>query len=175
METYRCEKIWLWRQRTSVRTSIRSFPYPLESLVPYCFKLGRYLVDFIQGPSIWLLRGLWDFSKISCRLISRRKACKEIPGKNNILHWKKKISLLKYNAEKILQRCMSGKKFLTHQMFGKKVILQPQIQLINSLVVGEETELVNDIHQQNGWSALSSIYISTWWFATDGMRKRRTN
>ena len=70
---------------------------------------------------------------------------------------------------------MSGKKFLTHQMFGKKVILQPQIQLINSLVVGEETELVNDIHQQNGWSALSSIYISTWWFATDGMRKRRTN
>ena len=65
-----------------------------------------------------------------------------------------------------------GKKFLTHQMFEKKVILQPQIQLINSLGVGEETELVNDIHQQNGWSALSSIYIS---FATDGMLKRRTN
>ena len=37
---------------------------------------------------------------------------------------KKKISLLKYNGEKTLHRCMSGKKFLTHQMFGKKEILR---------------------------------------------------
>ena len=82
---------------------------------------------------------------------------------------------MKYNAEKNFTSLYVGEKISNSPDVWKKSNTPPQIQLINPLGVGEDTELVNDTHQQNGWSALSSIYISTWWFATDGMRKRRTN
>ena len=71
----------------------------------------------------------------------------------------------------MLHRCM----FSNSPDVWEKSNTPPQLQLINPLGVREETELVNDIHKQNGWSALSSIYISRRWFATDEMRKLRTN
>ena len=82
---------------------------------------------------------------------------------------------MKYNAEKNFTPLYVGEKNSNSPDVWKKSNTPPQIQLINPLGVGEETKLVNDIHQQNGWSALSSNYISTRWLATDGMRKRRTN
>ena len=48
-----------------------------------------------------------------------RKACKDIPGKNNILHWKRNFPHDVYNAEKILHRYMSGKKFLAPEIWEK--------------------------------------------------------
>ena len=94
--------------------------------------------------------------------------------KYNILHSKKKISLLKYNAEKKFTPLYVGEKiFNSPDVWNLKSHTPPQIQMINPLGVGEETKLVND--QQNGWSSVSSNYISTQWFGTDGMRKRRTN
>ena len=58
--------------------------------------------------------------KMSCRLISRgKKDANKFPGEKYPAL--KKISLMTYNAEKkILQRYMSGKKFLTPERFGKK-------------------------------------------------------
>jgi len=82
---------------------------------------------------------------------------------------------MKYNAEKIFTPLYVWEKISNSPDVWKNSNTPPQIQLINSLGVGEETELVDDIYQQHGWSALSSNYISTRWFATDGMRKRRTN
>ena len=44
------------------------------------------------------------------------KACKDITGKNNILHWRN-IAHAVYNAEtEILHCCMSGKKILTPEI-----------------------------------------------------------
>ena len=104
------------------------FPLPPREFCPLLFQTEQVVSRFYIGrPSIWLLRGLWVISakypadwfrgeKLARKYLEKIISCTE-----------KKISLLKYNAEKILHRCMSGKKFLTHQMFGKKVILQPQI------------------------------------------------
>ena len=60
-----------------------------------------------------------DFRKTSCRLISRGKkyANKFLGEKYPAL---KKTSLMTYNAEKILHRYMSRKKFLTPERFTKK-------------------------------------------------------
>ena len=89
-----------------------------------------------------------------------KKACKEIPGKNDTPHWKKK-SLMTYNAEKILHRYMSGKNFSIG--LGKKILTQTE-----STIPGQKSQIVNpsggggrngfdtfvnDIHQQHGWRA----------------------
>ena len=68
-------------------------------------------------PTIWRLRGLWVISEkhILQTDFERKKHAKKIPGKNNILHWKK-ISLMTYNA---------GKKFLHRYMSGKKISNSP--------------------------------------------------
>ena len=101
------------------------FPLSPREFCPLLFQTEQVVGSFYTGAVHLTFEGVMgDFSKISCRLIWRRKVCKEIPGKNNILHWKKRFRSWRYDAEKILHRCMSGKKFLTHQMFGKKEILR---------------------------------------------------
>ena len=61
-----------------------------------------------------VMAGWFQKKKILQTDFERKKACKEIPGKNNILHWKKYILLMTYNAEKTSYTViiMSGKKFL---------------------------------------------------------------
>ena len=85
---------------------VRSYVHTFFPLSPreFCPQLcqteqvvGRF---YIGTDHLTFERVMGDLGKISCRLIWRRKACKEIPGKNNILPWLKKISLMKYDAEK---------------------------------------------------------------------------
>ena len=90
-----------------------------------------------------------------------RKACKDMPRKNNILHWKK------FPREKYIKN-ISGKKL---QRFGKKFspkLNQPyplphKSQMGNHIGGGEEAgefdTLADVIRKQNGWRA----YIM-WWF-----------
>ena len=78
--------------------------------------------ESVNWANVWWILGadhlnfeeiMGDFGKknILQTDFEEKKACKEIPGKNNILPWKK-ISLVTYNAEnknKQLHRYMSGK------------------------------------------------------------------
>ena len=124
--------------RTSVRTlrveiSRNEFlPSLLKSFVLYCFNffrndwkirvclLSKCLVDFSDRQfDFWGGYG-WFQEKVSSDWFRGEKACKDMPGENDILHWKKKIAHHVYNTEKkILHRYMSGNKFLTLEVWEK--------------------------------------------------------
>ena len=99
-----------------------SLSSPLESFVSKGFRndwqiricqLSKCLVEFRSRPfNFW--GGYREFQKkIFCSTeFERKKACKEVTGKNNILHWKKYRSWRIMLKKKILHRYMSGKKFL---------------------------------------------------------------
>ena len=99
-----------------------SLSSPLESFVSKGFRndwqiricqLSKCLVEFRSRPfNFW--GGYREFQKkIFCSTeFERKKACKEVSGKNNILHWKKYRSWRIMLKKKILHRYMSGKKFL---------------------------------------------------------------
>ena len=86
----------------SVRPYVHTFfPLSPREFCPQLCQTEQVVGRFYIGADHLTFEGVMgDLGKISCRLIWRRKACKEIPGKNNILPWLKKISLMKYDAEK---------------------------------------------------------------------------
>ena len=113
------EKIWLWRHRTSVRTlrvgvSRNKFlPLSSREFCPLLFQKALEMID--KSESIYWANVQWilaadnltfeevigDFrKKYSVDWFRGGKACKGIPGRNNILHSKKKFSHDRYNAEK---------------------------------------------------------------------------
>ena len=140
--------------------------------------------ESVNWPNVWWIlgadhltfEGLWVISeKMSCRLISRgKKACKWIPGKKIILHWK---SLMTYNAEKNLIPLYVGEEISNSREVWEKTLPQYKLNQYNhpyptppqtsnghvKHLEGEERNgfdtLVNVIHQQNGWRA-----FVMWWF-----------
>ena len=86
-------------------------------------QLSKCLVD-IRSRLFDFWRGLLVISEknILENDFERKKACKEILEKNDILHWKK-ISLMTYNAQKNSYTCYkSGKeKFLTQEVWKKSI------------------------------------------------------
>ena len=98
---------------------------------------------------------------------------KKLPRKylGKIISCTKKISLMTYNAKKILHRYMSGRQILTPKVRGKKFLLKLNRPFppphkgpkVNHLRGGGRKGLdilVNDIHQQNSWRA-----FTMWWFS----------
>ena len=100
-----------------------------------------------------------------------KKACKDIPGKNNILHWKK-ISLMTYIIlKKYLTPIYIRKKVSNFRGLEKKIVTQvnppypsPQQKWNGQPHTGcgrsEFDTLVDVIRQQNSWRA-----FTTWWFS----------
>ena len=86
-------------------------------------QLSKCLVDFRGRPfDSWGVYGWFQKKKILQTDFDGKKACKEIAGKKNILHWKKKQSSWRIKSwKKIFHRYMSGKKFLTPEAGGKIV------------------------------------------------------
>ena len=127
---YPFEKIWLWRYRTSLRifrveVSRNEFlPSPLESFVPLLFEKVLEMIDkseSIYRANVWWILAADDltFEEIIGSFREkypvdwfRGEACKDTPGKNNILHWKKKSLMTYIMLKKISHRYMSGKKFV---------------------------------------------------------------
>ena len=144
---YPSEKFCLRRQRPSVRTDSpgsgsRSefLPYPLESFSPSCFKMIEKS-ESVNSANVWWTLGadyltfagvMGDFRKKDHPdwFREEKKACKEIPVKNNILQWKK------YHSWRI--------------MLKKKKILHP-------LYVGENVSNSSGSRKKNITSTKSPI------------------
>ena len=88
------------------------FPLSLREFCPVLFQTEQVVGSFYTGAVHLTFEGVMgDFSKKSCRLISRRKVCKEIPGKNNILHWKKRFRSWSIMLKKSYTVVCRGKNF----------------------------------------------------------------